>query len=146
MSQDDVEALNRIAVQIRFYEEQLQSLQNQLQLLQSTIQNLDSISFTIENLEGVEAGQEVLLPIGKVAQIRAKIVDPKHVILNVGANIFVEQESTEANGIVKERIEEIKKIQENVQNNMQQIVMQMEQLRPRFSELYQKLQGQPPQP
>ncbi|MHA1144316.1 MAG: prefoldin subunit alpha [Candidatus Helarchaeota archaeon] len=144
MSQDDINTLNQIAMQIQFYEGQLQNLQSQLQLLQSTILSLENVSFTIENLDGVEPGQEVLLPIGKIARIRAKVLDPKHVILNVGASVFIEQGSKEASENISVKIEEIKKAQTTIQQNMEQIFKQIEQLRPRFNELYQKIQGSPP--
>lgn len=143
MSQQELENLNRMAVQIRFYEEQLQQMQQQMQLLQGTLMNLEGVNFTIENLENVETEQEILLPVGNVARIRTKILDPKNIILNVGANVFIEKPTKDAVENVNKKIEDVKKAQEMIQKNMEQIMQQMEVLRPKFSELYQRLQPKP---
>ena len=65
--------LNKMAVQIKFLEEQIERLRNQLQLIDNSIFNLENSNFTVENLKTVEEGQEILIPVGGVAYLKAKI-------------------------------------------------------------------------
>ncbi len=139
--------LNKMAIQIKFLEEQIERLQSQLQLIDTSIMNLENSNFTIENLKTVEEGQEILIPVGGVAYLKAKITDTKKLIINLGSDYFAEVTIANAKENIDSRINDLRQGQQALGGRLQAYANQMNELRPKFQELYSRLQqGQEPGP
>ena len=139
MSMDE---LNKMAVQIKILEEQIEGLQGQIQLIENSILNLENSNFTVENMKTVEEGQEILIPIGGVAYIKAIVTDTKKLIINLGSDYFADVTIDIAKESIDKRINDLKESQQFVMGRLQQYANQMNEIRPKFQELYNKLQQQ----
>ncbi|MHA1263989.1 MAG: prefoldin subunit alpha [Candidatus Helarchaeota archaeon] len=146
MSRSPRDRLNLLVAASREYEAQANQVQLQIDMLNQTIAATRIAEETIEALENMQAGQEILLPLGNLAYIRAKIMDTTNVILNVGASIHLDKTIAEAKTSLEKRLENLSKTQVQLRQGLQQIVQQMEQIRNEIERLAMQIQQGQQQP
>ncbi|MHA1785390.1 MAG: prefoldin subunit alpha [Candidatus Helarchaeota archaeon] len=139
-----VEELNQMAMRIKILEEQAETIQTNLQLIQGTINNFETSLMTLGNLKDAKPDQEVLINIGTSTYLKAKIKDPNSVIVGVGlgfgTDVYVEKSLDAARETLNARIEEVKKAQNTVRDNLNEILQQIQSLRPEFERRYAQFQ------
>ncbi|MHA1291390.1 MAG: prefoldin subunit alpha [Promethearchaeota archaeon] len=77
--------------QFRYLKEQRDMFLGQLELVNASLGNLLNTKTTIDNLKDIKEGQEILLPIGGLINIKANIKDPEKILLYVSQDIVVEK-------------------------------------------------------
>jgi len=137
-----IDDLNKMVVQVKFLEEQIERLQSQLQLIETSIFNLESTNATIENIKTVKEGEDILIPIGNTSFLKGKVTDTKGLIINLGADIFADVTIEKAKENIDSRIDDLRKAQQSVGSRLQQFINQMNELRPKLQELYARIQSQ----
>ncbi len=138
------EELNQMAMQLRYFEEQVQTLEQNIQFLQGTIGNMEATLMTLANLKEAKPDQEIMIKVGNSSYIKAKISEPSKVVIGVGlgfgTDVYVEKPIEEARETINSRIDEIKKAQNLVSQNMREIENQIERIRPEFERRYAQFQ------
>ena len=92
--------------QIEVYKQQINRLQEELSKIE--LLKLEILK-SIESMKGLKESKEILVPLGGGVFARAVVQDCEKVIVNVGADIFVEKP-------VEETIEDFKKSSEELNN------------------------------
>lgn len=146
MPQSPRERLNLLISASRSYEEQANQVQVQLDMLNQTIAATRIASETIESLDAMQDGQEILLPLGNIAFIKAKIIDTSNVLINVGASIHIEKSIQAAKEVLDKRLEELSKSQMQLRQGLQQLMQQMEAIRQEIEKLAAQMQQGQQQP
>ena len=141
-----VDELNKMAIQIKYLEEQIERLTQQVQLIATSIINLENTNITVENIKTMEVGQEILIPTGNIAFLKGKIVNVNKIIINLGSDVFADVTIDSAKKIINNRLEDLQKTQTALRNRLQNNINKMNEIRPKFQELYTKLQGKSPPP
>jgi len=105
----------------RILREQRDMYQSQLEILNVSRSNIVNTKITIENVkEGVNENDEILIPVGGLAHIKAQIKDTKKVLLAVTQDVIIEKSLDEAIELLDKRIEqhdrEIQFIRTQLQN------------------------------
>lgn len=105
----------------RILREQQEMYQGQLEILNVSRANIMNTKITIENLkEGVKENDEILIPVGGMANIKASIKDPEKVLLAVTQDVIIEKDLDGAIELLDKRIEqhdhEIQIIRTQLQN------------------------------
>ena len=91
----------------RILKEQRDMFQNQLEILNVSRGNIMNTKTTIVNLkEGVEENDEILVPVGGLANIKALIKDPKKVLLSVTQDVIIEKDLDGAIEILDKRLDQ----------------------------------------
>ena len=91
----------------RVLKEQRDFYQGQLEILNVSRANIENTKVTIENIkEGVKANDEILVPIGGMANIKASINDPEKVLLAITQDVIIEKDLDGAIGLLDKRIEQ----------------------------------------
>ena len=145
MPQSDRERLNLLISASREYEAQAEQVQMQIDILNQTIAATRITGDTIEALKDLQDGQEILLPLGNLAFIKAKLMDSSNVIVNVGASVNIEKPIDKAKEVLDERLEELNKTQMQLRQGLQQLVQQLQQIRSEVEKLAARMQqGQQP--
>ena len=92
----------------------------------------------IEALEALVSTEDgnVLLQIGGGASLRAKIVDPEKVLLNIGSDVIVEKTNPDAVGYLKDRITEMEASQKKVAEALDKLKGQMNEIAKRLEQGY----------
>jgi len=139
-----VEELNQMAMRLRYLEEQAQGLEANIQIIQSTIDSFQATLMTLGNLKEAKPNQDMMVKIGNNSYLKAKIEDPNKIIVGVGlgfgTDVYVEKSLDDARENINERIEEVKKAQNLIQNNFNQLMQQINAIRPEFEKRYAEFQ------
>ena len=114
-------------------EEKLQSLYMEFQVLGQNIKQLEEkthalnnqlmeLTFTnqsLEDMKKIKPDTEILVPLSGGIYAKAKLKDSKNVIVNVGANTTIVKDVQSTKTLIETQIEEVKKLQANLVNQMQ---------------------------
>ncbi len=104
-----------------YLKQQRDLYQGQLEYVNAILANYLNTKATLENLkEGVDVGDEILVPIGGIANIKATIKDTEKVLVAVTQDVIIEKDLDGAIEFLEKRIEqhdkEIQFIRTQLQN------------------------------
>jgi len=107
--------------QYRYIKEQRDMFQGQFEIINASLGNLYTTKLTLDNLkEGVNENDEILVPIGGLASIKATIKDTKKVLVYVKNDVIIEKSVEEAiefiSNLIEQHITQLKFLQERVFN------------------------------
>ena len=115
------EELNRLSVEMRFYEQTAETLQQRIGMINAAITDLTYANMTLEGMEKEKDDAELLVPIGGSSYVKVKLANPDKVVVGMGAGVSVEKTLPEAKEIVKERLDELEKTMASAQQQFAQV-------------------------
>ncbi len=122
------------ALKFRYLKEQRDMFQNQLEIINASLGNVLNTKKTLENLkQGVNEGDEILVPIGGLVYIKADIKETKKVLLGVTQDIIIEKNLDDALEFLANLIEQHNK-------QLQFLAKQLQNLEINLQEVSQLLQ------
>ena len=130
-------------MQLRYFEQTAENLQQRLSMLNAALTDLSYANMTLESIEQEKENAEMLVPIGGSSYISVKLADANKVVVGLGAGVSVEKTVPEAKAIVKERLEELQKTQVSAQQQLSQIAERINQDRNRMENLLSGLREGP---
>ncbi|GAH38820.1 unnamed protein product [marine sediment metagenome] len=93
--------------QFRYLKEQRDMFQGQFEIINASLGNLYTTKLTLDNLrDGVSENDEILVPIGGLASIKATIKDTKKVLVSVKNDTIIEKTVEEAIEFISKLIEQ----------------------------------------
>ena len=118
---EDSQNLQQQLTQYRYIEEQRNLYQSQLELVNASLANLQNTKLTLEKIkEGVKDDDDILLPIGGLIKIRAKITDTQRILVSVGQDVVIEKSLDDSisflENIIDKQKESLKFVVEKLQN------------------------------
>lgn len=130
--------LQEFGQQVEIYSQQLQLIDEGRMEATAAIETLKSVGASAEE-------EVVLLQLGGGASVRAKIVEPHKVLLNIGSDVVVERSNPEAIGYLQDRITEMEASGKKVAETIDRIRTQMNEIARRIEAGYQQAQAAGPQ-
>ncbi|MGV9172984.1 MAG: prefoldin subunit alpha [Promethearchaeia archaeon] len=118
---------NQQLTQFRLLREQREMFSDQLEMVNASLSSIKQTQKTVENLKKVEEGDDILIPIGGIAEMKAKASNPEKILLYVSQDVVIEKTPNEA----------LKHIGELIDNHQDQI----EYLKQKIQETESKLQS-----
>jgi prefoldin alpha subunit len=113
---------------IQILQEQAKVFASNIEMLNMYLEELHRSKATLEGLDQVKKGDEILVPIGASSFIRARIDDTENVISGIGADVSVDRTVEEAIQNLEERISLTEsKINQN-RENYTKVATTLEQL------------------
>ena len=104
--------------QFRYLKEQRDVFQGQFEIINASLGNLFTTKRTLESLEGVNENDEILIPIGGLASIKATIKDTKNVLVSVNQDTVIEKTVEEAieflNKLIEQHNNQLKFLKERI--------------------------------
>ena len=116
---------NRLSVEMRFYEQTAETLQQRIGMINAAITDLTYANMTLENMEKEKDDAELLVPIGGSSYIKVKLASSDTVVVGLGAGVSVEKTLPEAKEIVKERLDELEKTMNSAQQQFAQVAQRI---------------------
>jgi len=120
---------------------ELRSYITQIETLRVNISNIDSLVAeyrttitTLQNLKDLGKDKEILLPVGRIAQVNAKLEDVNRVIVNIGSNISVELTFDEAVKQIEKEIASLLLLRQALEKAMVDLYGKVEELTQRIRE------------
>lgn len=122
---------------LKEYGQQAEIFTGQLELLENG--RMEALA-AIEALQGMlESGDDtVLLQIGGGASLRAKVLEPDKVLVNIGAEVIVERSKRDAVEFLKDRITEMEASEKRVADALDRLRTQMNEITRRIEQGYQQ--------
>lgn len=122
------------------YNQQLEIFTSQLDLMEQGRMEAAAAIESLESLGSAEDGT-VLLQVGGGASVRAKVLDPETVLLNIGAEVVVERPVADAISYLKDRLTEMEASQKKVIETIERIRTQMNEMAKRLEQGYAQMQA-----
>ncbi|HUT38099.1 MAG TPA: prefoldin subunit alpha [Methanoregula sp.] len=137
MQQMDQRELMTLQHYLKEYGQQAEIFVGQLEMLENArmealaaIEALDAMLVTDDGI--------VLLQIGGGASVRAKVLEPDKILLNIGAEVVVERSNKDAVEYLKERLIEMEASQKKVAETLDRLRSQMNEINKRLETVYQQ--------
>jgi prefoldin alpha subunit len=142
VDQADPKELQSLQLYLNEYRQQAEIFGQQLSLLEEGRMEAHA---AIDALQEVQRSPDsvVLLQIGGGASVRARMVNPDRVLLNIGSDVIVEKSNAAAVDYLKDRITEMEASAKKVAETLDRIRGQMNEIGRRIELLYQQAQVQP---
>ena len=110
----------QLLYQFQVLKEQRDIIVDQLEFLNASLTNLIKIRQTIENLKDIKEGEEILVPIGGMLNLKATIKEPNKTLLYISQDIVIEKNLEDTLEYIEKRLEthneQIKRLNEQLQN------------------------------
>jgi len=122
---------------LKQYGQQAEIFASQLELLENG--RMEALA-AIEAIKGLQESGDgtVLLQVGGGASVRAKVLDPANVLINIGSDIIVERQGSEAIGFLEGRITEMEASEKKVAETLERLRAQMNEIAKRIETGYQQ--------
>ena len=118
-----------------YLKQQRDAYQGQLEYVNAILANILNTKATLENLkEGVEVGDEILVPIGGIVNIKATIKDTEKVLVAVTQDVIIEKDLDGAIEFLDKRIEQHNKEMQFMRTQLQNFEVNLQ----KTSQLLQK--------
>jgi prefoldin alpha subunit len=137
MQQMDQRELMTLQHYLKEYGQQAEIFVGQLEMLENG--RMEALA-AIEALEAMLVTDDriVLLQIGGGASVRAKVLEPDKILLNIGAEVVVERSNKDAVEYLKERLMEMEASQKKVADTFNHLRSQMNEINKRLESGYQQ--------
>jgi prefoldin alpha subunit len=136
---EEEEELRRLSLEMRLLEQTAETLQQRISMITAAMTELSYANMTLESVEKEKEDTELLVPIGGGSYLKAKLAAPDKVVVGIGAGVSVEKTLQEAKAVVKERIEELEKTLNSVQQQFAQVAERINADRNRAESLLAKM-------
>ena len=118
-----------------YLKQQRDAYQGQLEYVNAILANILNTKATLENLkEGVNVGDEILVPIGGIVNIKATIKDTENVLVAVTQDVIIEKDLDGAIEFLEKRIEQHNKEMQFMRTQLQNFEVNLQ----KTSQLLQK--------
>lgn len=97
-------------------EQQLQQLQQQLEAVERGINELERLEMGLDEIPGSK-DKEILAQIGRGIYVKAKLVS-EELTVSIGDNNFVKKSVPETKELIKEQIQKLKEVENELDNNI----------------------------
>lgn len=141
VEESELRELQALEMYLNEYTRQGEILARQMDILAR--QRIEA-SAAIEALKELCSMEEpvVLVPLGGGATVRAKILDPEKVLVNIGADVIVQKSGDQTREYLEDRIREIEALEKKVGESLQNIRAQVQEIARRIEAGYEKARGE----
>lgn len=115
--------------------------QQNLELVTGSLAELRTVDRGLDEIKDVDKNNEVLVPIGMDSFIKARITDPKHVIVGIGASVAVKKTVEDAKEDVGKKIAELEKVKAYQTSNLEKLVSKLVELEPTVQSIVSQTTG-----
>ncbi len=140
MSEIGQQDMQNLAVQHREYQQQAQSIQQQVGMLQSSIDECKMAINTLDELPG-EPELESLIPIGSGSFMNARVLNNDKIVVDVGAGFRVEKSVEGAKEILNKRCDNLQKIMESMNQSLSKIAERIQAIESSVAQQQQGMQS-----
>lgn len=106
--------------QLEYIKQQIEALRNQMDTLNTIISDYNSSKKTVEAMEA-GTDEEVLVPIGGMTIVKAKMVSTDTIMVDQGAGIYTEEGLESAKKRIDERIKKVREAMTHYENTIKQL-------------------------
>ena len=125
---------------LEMYKARIESYSKNAEVVKISIDEHKRAKETLENYKGLKAGDEILIPIGGAAFVRAKTADTKKGIIEVGSGVVFEEKIDKILDRLENKLDELNRTQNEIGEQIYQMDQQSAALTQEIQEQYARLQ------
>ncbi len=104
MAEKKQEEVRTAEEELRSLIAQIEALRAEITVINQTIAELQSTQATLATLKDLGKGKALLIPVGSIVQVEAKVEDVEEVVIGIGGNLSVELPYAEAIEYLKKQV------------------------------------------
>lgn len=135
---ENTQNAQELLYQFRYLREQRDMLASQLDFISASQRNLTNTKTTVANLKDLKEGDEILLPLGGIINVKATINNPEKVLVFVNQDVVIEKD-------IDTSIEFVDKLIEQHNQQIEYLQTQIQNLDANIARMSQTLQQAVPQ-
>jgi len=135
---ENTQNAQELLYQFRYLREQRDMLASQLDFISASLRNLTNTKTTVANLKDLKEGEEILLPIGGIINVKARIKNPEKVLVFVNQDVVIEKD-------IDSSIEFLDRLIEQHNQQIEFLQTQLQNLDANIARMSQTLQQAVPQ-
>ena len=136
----DEERLKEGALEMQLLDQQMRALQKQLASVELQLAELRSSIEGLDAFSKVEPGQDVLVPVVGGMFVASQIVEPKKLMVNVGAGTVVECSIDDAKVLLERQLAELSSYRERLLTGMLQLSSRAKALESELTRLLKEVE------
>lgn len=122
-------------VQFQALDQHIKQLQKQLEMVTHQLIELTATGSSLDEFKSISAGKEIFVPLSSGIFAKASIKDTSELLVNVGANVAVKKDVASTKRLIQNQVEEIKKIQRQMIEELEKATSHAAQLEAQLQEL-----------
>jgi prefoldin alpha subunit len=126
-----------LANQHREFQKRAEMVQQQMSMVQISLEDCNRAITTIDELDNVSDGSEIMFPIGSGSFVYANISQTDKAVVDIGAGYTVERPIPEAKEILQRRREKLTTALDNMNSSLAQLGQQMQAIESFLAKLQQ---------
>lgn len=134
-SQEDIQ---QIVGELREAQQNIEVLQSQKEVIQNSINEIESTKETLEGIEDVEPGTELLVPIGSGSYLPVEVQNPDRILSELGADLVAERPPEEVSKLIDKQKNDLEDSLETTEDKIEELTDKIEELRPKAQEMIAK--------
>tara|TARA_Y100000310_G_C20649984_1_gene798822 strand:- start:158 stop:577 length:420 start_codon:yes stop_codon:yes gene_type:complete len=123
MEQNEQKAQEMYA-QIQAIEQQIKSYQQQAQTIDNQFVELKMTERSIEEFKNLKEGDEMFVPLNNGIFAKAALKNNKDLLLNVGSKIVVNKKPDEAKELIASQLKEMEQVKVKIQEEIEKLMHQ----------------------
>jgi len=116
----------------------MESLKEQFDVIQREFMEMRSATDSIEEIKKLGSKNEVLIPLGGGCYGKGKITENDSILVGIGSNLFLDEESSSAKKTITERGKELDKVSDEVKERMERVATELNKIGTQIQELSKK--------
>jgi len=123
MEKDAEKEVRKKYIELQLMEQQMKQLQENAKVLDSQLAELIGVIQSLEDFKSVENKTRLWVPISNGIFTKAELIDNRELMVNVGADVVVKKSAEETKSLIAGQMDEIKKVQQKVVEELQRIAV-----------------------
>ena len=128
MQEEKEKKVQELYMEFQALDQQIKQLQKQLEALMGQLVELSVTSNGLEEFNKIKTEKEVFVPLSSGIFAKASIKDTSSLLVNVGANVVVQKDVLSTKKLIQNQMEELKKIQNQMMNDLERMTSRAAQL------------------
>jgi prefoldin alpha subunit len=133
--------MRQLLAEIRYLESTARVLQSRLDIVTAALSETLTAIQTLEGTKEKDQDTDTLLPIGSGSFLKAKLADPKKVMIGVGAGVIIEKPIEDSMKDLRLRSSDLEKARASVTQQLAQVLGQAEDGRAQLNDMVRKKGG-----
>ena len=128
MTEEKEKKVQEMYMEFKMLDQYIKQLQSQLEMITHQLIELNATNNSLNEFDKLSAGKELFVPLSSGIFAKASIKDTSELLVNVGANVAVKKDVASTKKIIQKQMEEIKKIQKQMINDLEKMTNHAAQL------------------
>ena len=128
MTEEKEKKVQEMYMEFKMLDQYIKQLQSQLEMITHQLIELNATNNSLNEFDKLSPGKEMFVPLSSGIFAKASIKDTSELLVNVGANVAVKKDVASTKKLIQKQMEEIKKIQKQMINDLEKMTNHAAQL------------------